>query len=288
MSPSDPKRPTVSIRSKPMWWLRLRAESPRYLLGALSLFGLAASARFAIAPPAAPTLAPASGSAAAPDLAAESYAVQFVRRLLTWSASQPGTTQRVLESTGESRLPDGGGLVLPGAGEERVEWAEVAQAREPEPSVHVYTVAAETDGDGLRYLTVTVVRRPDGRLALGGYPAFVGPPSSSEDAVSEHLAPVGDGTLTLVVRRALANYLSASGVELAADLTDGAVVSFPTSPMEMVSPPRDYWSAGGGAVTAVLEARDDLGATYTLSYELDVVRIEGRWEISAIQTNPDA
>ena len=285
---SSGRKATVSVRSRPIWWLRLRAEAPRYLLGALSLFGLAASARFAIAPPGVPAAVSSPLAGSTPDLAAESYAVQFARRLLTWNASTPEAAQRALEATGESRLPDGTGLALPDVGQEQVQWAEVAQARKPQPAVHVYTVAAETEPGGLRYLTVTVVRRPDGQLALGGYPAFVGPPASSPEAAPGRLVPVSDGALALVVRRALGNYLSASRVELAADLTSEAVVSVPASPMEIVSAPHDYWSAGGGAVTAVLEARDGLGATYTLAYEVDVVRIDGRWEISAIQTDPDA
>ena len=39
------------VRARPMWRVRLARELSRYALGALSLFGLAASARFAIAPP---------------------------------------------------------------------------------------------------------------------------------------------------------------------------------------------------------------------------------------------
>ena len=40
---------------------------------------------------------------------------------------------------------------------------------------------------------------------------------------------------------------------------------------------------GGG-----VEAHDGRGVHYTLAYELDVGRAQGRWEISAVQTDPDA
>ncbi len=67
------------------------------------------------------------------------------------------------------------GLQLPPSGEQRVEWDEVVQEREPAAGEHVYTLAAQTDTAGLLYLTVSVIRLSDGSLALAGYPAFVGP-----------------------------------------------------------------------------------------------------------------
>jgi hypothetical protein len=48
------------------------------------------------------------------------------------------------------------------------------------------------------------------------------------------------------------------------------------------------WAQGAGAVIAVVAAADARGAHYTLAYELDVARVQGRWEISAIQMDPDA
>jgi hypothetical protein len=41
-------------------------------------------------------------------------------------------------------------------------------------------------------------------------------------------------------------------------------------------------------VLAVLEAQDRRGVAYTLQYEVDVVRVHGRWEVAAIQMRPDA
>jgi hypothetical protein len=48
------------------------------------------------------------------------------------------------------------------------------------------------------------------------------------------------------------------------------------------------WAPGTGAVLATVQAQDARGVRYTLAYELDVVRSQGRWEISAVQTDPDA
>jgi hypothetical protein len=71
-------------------------------------------------------------------------------------------------------------------------------------------------------------------------------------------------------------------------LTSNARVSLPTAALSLESVQRLDWAAGGGAVLAVVQAQDARGARYTLAYELDVARVQGRWEVSAIQTNPDA
>jgi hypothetical protein len=269
-----------------MWRLRLAREAPRYVLGALSAFGLLASARFAIAPPRAATVVVGRRAGPVVDLAAAGYAVQFTRRYLTWRASEPTASARGLESFAGGHMQGAAGLVLPAAGEERVEWAEVVQSREPTAGVHVYTVAAQTDSLGVRYLTVPVGRTANGSLARLGYPAFVGAPASTAASPPSTLRPVGDAALEVVVRRALANYLSDSPAELAADLAAGARVSAPSPPMRLLSTERLQWAPGGGAVLTVLEAEDELGARYALGYEVDVTRAQGRWEISAIQTDP--
>ncbi len=50
-APGDIARPRVTISTSSMWRLRLTRELPRYLLAITALAGLAASARFAVAPP---------------------------------------------------------------------------------------------------------------------------------------------------------------------------------------------------------------------------------------------
>ncbi len=279
-------RAQVTIGTGPLWRIRVTREWPRYLLSALAIAGLAASARFAIDPPqpAAPRIA--ARGAAPPDLAAEGFASLFARGYLTWNAAQPQAHESDLAPFAGPGMDPDAGLQPPSSGEQRVEWTEVVQEREPGPGEHVYTVAAQTDDAGLQYLTVSVVRTAGGSLALGGYPAFVGAPAGGPAQMRAHLREIDEPALATVVGRALRNYLSASGSELAADLTDNARVSLPAAALSLESVQSLDWAPGTGVV-AVVQAQDAHGARYTLAYELDVARVQGRWEVSAIQMNPD-
>jgi hypothetical protein len=278
----------VTLTTRPLWRIRLARELPRYLLGAVSLAGLAASARFAIAPPRPSLPAPAARQPAPADRAAEAYAALFTRRYLTWSAAEPQASTQALEPFLGSGLEADAGLQLPASGEQRVEWAEVVQARTAAPGEQIYTVAAQTDTSGLVYLTVPVARTPAGGLALAGYPAFVGAPASEPPHPPAHLREVSEAALATVVQRALRNYLAASAGELAADLAPGARVSLPAMSLTLRALQRLDWAPEGSAVLATVQAQDERGTRYTLAYELDVVHEQGRWEISAVQTDPDA
>jgi len=291
-----PANAHVSIATRPLWRIRVAREWPRYLLSALAVAGLAASARFAIDPPRPVMGRVAPRGPAPPDLAAEGFASLFTRAYLSWNGAEPQAHERDLAPFVGSGIDPDAGLQPPANGTQRVEWTEVVQARElelvPARPEHVYTVAAQTDDAGLQNLTVTVVRTAAGSLALGGYPAFVGAPASGPAQASslspEHLREVDEPALATVVGRALRNYLSASGSELAADLTNDARVSLPAAPLSLESVQSLDWAPGAGAVLAVVQAQDARGARYTLDYELDVARVQGRWEISAIQMNPDS
>ncbi len=286
--PGIPGHARVTIAARPLWQIRVAREWPRYLLSALAVAGLAASARFAINPPrpaAAKAVAPAP---APPDLAAEGFASLFARSYLTWSAANPQVHEHSLASFAGPGMEPGAGLQVPPSGEQQVQWTEVVQEREPVAGDHVYTVAAQTDNAGLEYLSVSVVRTAAGSLALGGYPAFVGAPASGPAQAPQHLREVNEPALETVVGRALRNYLSASGSDLAADLTNDAHVSLPAAALSLESVQRLDWAPGTGAVLAVAQAQDARGTRYTLAYELDVTRVQGRWEISAIQVNPNA
>jgi hypothetical protein len=276
----------VTTVTRPLWRIRLSRDLLRYLLWALAAAGLAASARYAVAPPR-PVIARRSSVAPAPtDLAAEGYASLFARRYLTWNAEDPQASARALEPFAGPGIEPDAGLELPATGEQRVEWEEVVQQREPAPGEHVYTVAAQTDTAGLLYLTVSVVREADGSVALGGYPALVGPPGTAPAQLPGHLREVTEPALSTVVERALRNYLAASPSELASDLTSGAQVSPPDSSVTLDAMQRLDWAQEGSAVMAVVQAQDARGVHYTLAYEMDVARDQGRWEISAIQTDP--
>jgi hypothetical protein len=277
----------VRIETRPLWRIRVAREWPRYLVSALAVAGLVASARFAIDPPR-PVAGkvPARGPAP-PDLAAEGFASLFARGYLTWNAAEPQAHERGLASFAGPGIDPGVGLQPPSSGEQRVQWTEVVQAREPGPGEHVYTVAAQTDDAGLEYLTVSVVRTAAGSLALGGYPAFVGAPATGPAQSKGGLREVSEPALATVVGRALRNYLSASSSELAADLTSNARVSLPAAALSLESVQRLDWAPSANAVLAVVQAEDARAARYTLAYELDVARVQGRWEVSAIQMDPD-
>lgn len=281
-------RARVTLRARSLWRIRLGRELPRYLVCGLSIAGLLASARFAIAPP-----RPVAGGrerreAPARDLAAEGYAQLFARVYLTWEASDPEAHRLALGSfVGTGMEPDAG-LQPPADGEERVAWTEVVQERVRSPGERVYTVAAQTDAAGLVYLSVSVARAPDGGLRLAGYPAFVGAPASDPADAEEKLREADEPALQTVVERALRNYLAASGAELAADLSAGARVSLPAQRLTLESVQRVDWSSeGDDAVVALVQAQDGRGVRYTLSYELDMTLVAGRWEVSAIETDPD-
>ncbi len=278
----------VAIERRPMWQIRLTRELPRVLLAGASIVGLLASVRLAIAPPG--PAAPVMERAAAPgrDLAAEGFAQLFARRYLTWEASEPEARQRGLSGFAGTSIEAGFGLQAPASGEERVQWTEVVQEREAASGERVYTVAAQTDTAGLVYLAVAVRRTTAGALQMAGYPAFVGPPASGPASLAGGLREVGEPALRTVVERALRNYLAGSGSELDADLSERARVSLPSLPLALETMPRLDWSEeGNDGVVATVQARDANGARYTLAYDLDVVQVAGRWEIAAIEMDPN-
>jgi Conjugative transposon protein TcpC len=252
--------------------------------------GLLASARFALDPPRPALPVALLRRPAPPDLAAEGFATLFARRYLTWEAQDPEARENALTPFVGSGMEADAGLQPPTTGEQRVQWAQAVQEREPQPGEHVYTVAVQTDTAGLLYLTVSVVRAAAGGLALASYPALVGAPATAPaqlKAGGEGLHEVSDPALDTVVERALRNYLAGSSAELAADLSSAARVSLPDLGLTLQSLQSLQWASGDGSVLAVVQAQDQRGAQYTLAYELDVAREQGRWEISAIQMDPD-
>jgi hypothetical protein len=276
--PTSTPNAQVRIGTRPLWRIRVAREWPRYLLSALAVAGLAASARFAIDPPRPAMPRVTASGPAPPDLAAQGFAAQFTRNYLTWNAAEPQAHEAALAAFVGPGIEPNAGLQPPSSGEQRVEWAEVVQERE---------LDAQTDDAGIQYLTVSVVRTAGGSLALGGYPAFVGAPATGPAQIQGHAGEVNEPALVTVVARALRNYLATSGSELAADLTANAHVSLPAAALSLESVQRLDWAQGAGAVIAVVAAADARGARYTLGYELDVARVQGRWEVSAIPMDAD-
>jgi hypothetical protein len=277
---------SVSVSARPLWQIRLVRGLPRYVLYAACAAGLAASARYTIAPPRVSASTVAAPDVAATDPAAEGYAVLFARRYLSWDASQPQLAVQALTPMVGAALAPGGGLTLPPSGEQHVLSAEVVQSRTRGVGSHVYTVAAQTDAMGLVYLAVGVARERDRSLALAGYPAFVGPPDATGAQAPARAGEVDDPALAAVVGRALRNYLAGASEELAADLSSSARVSAPGFALTLESVQRLGWSGDRHSVLATVLAHDARGARYTLGYEVDVADFNGRWEVSAIEMEP--
>jgi len=270
-----------------MWRIRLARELPRYLLQGLAIAGLLASARFAIDPPKPGIVRAGPPSSALVDRAGEGFASLFARRYLTWDSRDPEAHRLAIVPYLGSWMEAEAGLQPPANGEQQVQWAQVVQADSISAGERVYTVAAQTDSDGLLYLAVNVVRDPDGSLSLGGYPALVGPPDPVRAASPSHLQTVEDAALATVVTRALRNYLAGAESELDADMAVGAHFSLPETPLQLEVLNSLNWSAYGRSVVAVVHAHDRRGTQYMLGYGLDVISVAGRWEVSAIQMNAD-
>jgi len=116
----------------------------------------------------------------------------------------------------------------------------------------------------------------------------VGAPASGPAQTASHMREVDNQALATVVQRVLRNYLADSSSELEADLTSGARVSLPALPLSLESMQHLDWAPGESSVLATVQAQDRRGVQYTLAYELNVVREQGRWEVSAVQVDPDA
>jgi hypothetical protein len=279
--------PSVSVTARPLWLVRLGPRVARALVALVAVSGCAAAVRAVVAPPR-PSIVRAV-TVAPDDLSEQGFASLFARLYLTWTAADPTAHQQEMAPFAASGVDPDVGLTPPATGSETVLWTEAVQSRAGPLGERIYTVAAQTDATGLQYLAVPVTRRADGRLALGGYPAFVGAPASAPfEDVSASLPQLADPSLAVVVTRALRNYLSDAGSNLAADLTAAARVAVPRQPMALTDVVSLRWSSGDRSVLAQVQATDPRGTQYTLTYELAVLREQSRWEVSAIEIDPDS
>jgi conjugative transposon protein TcpC len=285
MSERGLRGPRVRVETRPFWRLRVSASATRWVLYATAAVGIIATARLAVDPPRPLVVHPAP--VALPDVGAEGFATLFARRYMTWSAASPSAHAEGLMSFVNSATDPDLGFGAPAEGSQNVLWADVVQARDVGPGEHDYTVALDTGAAALIYLSVDVVRSPEGDLRLGRYPAIVGPPAVAPASGLDDggIGAVADASLNAVIDRGLRNYLAGSRANLAADLAPGTVVSIPSVALtvDQIEAPR---VERDGDVLATLVAHDAGGASFTLTYELDVVRTAGRWLIAAIQTDP--
>ncbi|HEX5310095.1 MAG TPA: conjugal transfer protein [Solirubrobacteraceae bacterium] len=276
------ERPLVTVTARTLWRLRLRQEAPRLLLQAAAVFGLLASARYAIDPPVPSVRVPQLGPATQPDRGAEAFAALFARRYLSWDAEEPEMHRRELAPYVDQQMEAEAGFQPPQAGSQRVLWTQVVQASAGAAGER-YTVAVQTDASGLLYLGIGVRRLAGGALALSGYPAFVGPPPIAAAAPLPPSREVQDGALVTVATRALRNYLAGQASELAADLAPGVQVSPPSPSLTLESLYALEWLHAGSSLYALVHANDRAGGSYALAYRLGLADAAGRWEITAIE-----
>lgn len=276
----------VSTSPRSMRRIRLSAALTRWVVYATALAGLAASARFTIAPPHPPAAPPPAIEHR--DLAAEGFASQLARSYLAFDGDRPDAHRAQLASFVGDQLDPDLGLRAPPGRVQRVRWTQVVQSRAGADRSRVYTVAAQTDRAGLLYLSVDIVRGRDHALRLDGYPALVGAPLSAPATVApeEGQRDVADRGLRAKCQRALRNYLARAADNLNADLTADAAVALPGLSLSLHRLTDLQWAPDGASVLASVEASDEDGVSYTLRYELDVRRVDERWEIAAIQTDP--
>jgi hypothetical protein len=276
--------PTVRIDTQPMWRLRASLSATRWILYAVAIAGVAATVRFAVAPPREPVRVERVDQRDAP---AEAFAALFTRAYLTWIAAKPQIHQADLAPFVSSSIDPDLGLRTAQSATDHVLWTQIVQDRRAGPREHVYTVAAQTDSNGLLQLSVDVVRGPDGRLRLARYPALIGGPltqaATSVDGAG--LGEIADPGLAAVVTRGLTNYLADSRQNLAADLLPGAGIAPPSLRLSLQRI-LDLRREPDGSVLAIVVAQDPAGDAFTLSYVVAVTRAAGRWEIGAVESDP--
>lgn len=274
----------VSLRATPLRRIRILQDLPRWLLRATAAAGLIASARIAMVPPRPQTFVRHGGGVSPADPEAEGFASLFARAYLSWRQGDPEARRRALEQFGGAGLELEAGTQPPPQGSQQVLFEQVVQEREPQPDLRIYSIAVETEPQGLLYLTVPVLHRPGGAISLAGYPAFVGPPIAAPAQPPPAGGEVQEAALRTVVERALRNYLAPAPSDLAADLASGARVSPPAQGLTLESLQSLTWAtAADNAVIAQVAVTGPGGARYTLAYELQVRDVAGRWEVAAIE-----
>lgn len=269
---------TRSLRSA-----RARALAPRAVLYFFVFVLCVAGLRAAVEGPPEPARQAPRAAAPATDLAASSFAEAFARVYLTWEDDRLEPRQRRLESYLSEQLDEDGGLTPARDSSQEVVWTAALGTR-PSGERTLVTVAAQTTGE-LLYLTVPVGRDRRGFMYVAAYPAFVGPPATTSDDDAEAEDEVEDPKLVAVVERAVTNYLARANRNLLADLTPGAVVSLPPTPLRVDDIDRVTWVEPSRRAAVELVAEDDGGNSWTLRYELDV-RKRDRWYVRSLQVDP--
>ena len=272
--------PRVTLEPRRLWSLRLSLGATRWVLYAVALAGVLATARNAIAPPVRHLLvvAPLRKS----DASAQWFALRFARAYLAWSSDLSAHQAALAAFLSSADDPDGGLTPAP-ASSEQVNWVAIAGDRDGGGGERDYTVAADTGRGAIRFLAVAVAPGAGGGEVLARYPALVGDPTPQQAAALDGVAlpTLTNRTVAAVLDRALRNYVGSSTENLAADLAPGAVVN-PAAPGLSLRSVQRLAVERSGVVLATVIASDAGGNAYTLAYEVSVNELGGRWEITRI------
>jgi hypothetical protein len=167
----------------------------------------------------------------------------------------------------------------------RVRWSAAVASQARAGGGRLVTVLLD-DGRRDWYLAVPVVVDRAGRRFVPSPPALVGAPSVRADAVAPAELEVDDAGLRQVVERVVRHYLAGDRVDLAADLARGAALTMPPTPTRLVDVASTTWAARPNRVAAAVTAAGPSSVRLDLRYELNVVRLGGRWLVRGIQVNP--
>jgi Conjugative transposon protein TcpC len=273
----------VRTEARSLRAVRRRARLPRALAtAAVALLALAGLRALIEGTPPAPAK---QRVVAAEDQTVGAFAESFARVYLSFDPADPARREELLAGYLSRALDPDAGLARSADRTRDVAWTAVVDQVERGPRTTV-TVAAELAGETV-YLAVPVERNERGLLAVAGYPALVGPPAHDAGIGPPSEDEVEDPGLRAVCERAVRNYLAGERRDLAADLTDDAVVSLPGRELDVRLIEAVTWAAPGRRAAVQLQAEDPEGGTWTLRYELAVLR-RGRWYVRSLHTDPRA
>ncbi len=273
---TGPRTVTRSLRT-----VRLQAAWPRAAALTLVVILCIAGLRAILAPTPAPVVSrPASQPTL--DQGAEAFAQAFTQAYLTWTPGDSTQRQSALQPFLATGLDTAAGLE-PGTGSQGVSSTYVV-GEQSGGNETLVTVAAQTTG-GLVYLSVPVARDSHGFMFIPNYPALVGPPASDANASLPVQQQVDDASLQTVVERAVTNYLAGNQANLLADLTPNALVSLPQQHLTVTNTQPATWTIPGQRVAIQVTATDAHGTSWTLTYELNVEKLD-RWYVQSIQVDP--
>lgn len=268
--------PTISVTT-----LRWRARAPRLALigtcGVLCMAGLRA-----MLVDKAPVSA--DSSAVRVDVASiDGFAEAFARTYLSFSPRDPAVREKQLRAFGF----DVGALTGDDGGERprTIAWSAPVASSSGGRGRRIVTVLAD-DGRRRWYLAVTVARDRTGRLAVVALPAVVGPPAVRANVAAAPELEVDDPALTQVARRAVRHYVAGERTDLVADLAPRAAVTLPSLSLRVADVVAVTWAARPRRVAVAVVAAASGGLRLTLRYELDMVRVAGRWLVRRVQVNP--